>query len=590
MNRARCCCYPLVALCVQTCASAVQDACTSGELRTDSTPHSLSVEWDLTGDADHDATCQVQYRPQGSDRWLAALPLFRVDYRWWYHTEQAEKALNMFAGSLMFLESATVYEVRLDLSDPDGGTQTKIVTVVTRPLPELPQAGRTLHVVPGSGGGRGTGEEPFRGLAAAQDAAQPGDILLLHKGDYGTFIFQKSGEPSKYVVWKSLGDGDVVFAGIRVNASHLWLEGLRLQRKDEPYGLRTSDRTADVVVQRCRFDGYHDAITLKPTSRNWHITDNVIVGDNDPNLPTNEGGISGEGVELNHSSGHVVAYNSISQVADGISYPERNVDIYGNEIFDVSDDGLEPDYGFANVRMWGNRITNAKNHALSFQPMKSGPWYFVRNVCVGTGGIFKFRVQDRFVLVNNTFVRWGSLDHRMHHILSSLSRNNLYISADGKSPVWVAYDCREPRYCLPNNYDRTWMTDVDYDGFDWGNSAEAFRWDNHRQRFSDLASFAAAVGIEQHGVRVRKEEIFEEWQIPTAPSRVAPQHLPLKPGCRAVDAGNVLPNLCDDFVGKAPDLGAYELGGQTPQYGPRQPQDQSSPAAIRQAVGPKPSS
>jgi len=569
MNRARYFCYALVVLCVQTYVCAAQVACTSCELRTDSTPNSISVEWDLTGDGDHDATCKVQYRQQGSDKWLDALPLFRVDYRWWYHTERAEKALNMFAGSLMFLEPDTAYEVRLDLSDPDGGTQTKTVSVATRPIPKLPQDGRTLHVVPGSGGGTGTSNDRFQGLAAAQDAARPGDIVLLHKGDYGTFDFEKSGEPSKYVVWKSAGDGDPVFSGIRVNASHVWLEGLHLQRKDEPNGLRTADKTTDVVVRGCRFDGFHYSITLRPTSRYWHIADNVIVGDNDPNLPTNEGGISGEGVELNHSSGHVVAYNSISRVADGVSYPERNVDIYGNEIFDVSDDGLEPDYGFANVRMWGTRITTAQDYALSFQPMKCGPWYFVRNVCIGTGGIFKFRVQDRFALINNTFVKWGSIGDRMHHILSSLSRNNLYISAGGKGSIWTAYDCNQPQYCLPNNYEPTWMTDVDYDGFDWGDSPEAFRWDNHRKRFNDLTTFAAAVGIEQHGVRVRKEEIFEKWEIPSAPSRVAPQHLPLKEGSTAVDAGIVVPNISSDFVGRAPDLGAYELGGQTPHYGPR---------------------
>jgi hypothetical protein len=323
-----------------------------------------------------------------------------------------------------------------------------------------------------------------------------------------------------------------------------------------------------VVIHRNTFTGFHYSITLSTQSRNWHISDNVIVGDNDPNQPTTQGGISGEGVELNHSGGHVVAYNSISHVADGISYPERNVDIYGNDIFDVSDDGLEPDRGYANVRMWGNRITNAKNNALSFQPMRCGPWYFVRNLVIGKGAIFKFRVQDRFALVNNTFVRWGATGNRTHHILSSYSRNNLYISADGGEPVWVAYDCRQPQFCLPNNYKPTWMTDVDYDGFDWGDSPQAFRWENNK-RFPDLKTFSEAVGIEQHGVRVRKEDIFDNWTIPTEPARVTPQHLPLKADSEAVDAGVVVPNIYEDFEGKAPDLGAYEHGRSSPHYGPR---------------------
>ncbi len=157
---------------------------------------------------------------------------------------------------------------------------------------------------------------------------------------------------------------------------------------------------------------------------------------------------------------------------------------------------------------------------------------------------------------------WGSIGNRMHHILTSFSRNNLYISADGSVPIWTAHDCNQPQYCLPNNYESTWMTDVDYDGFDWGDSPEALRWNNNRQRFKDLQSFAEAVGIEKHGVRVRKEEIFADWSIPVEPTRVEPQHLTLKANSEAVDAGAIVPNIADDFVSEAPDLGAYEYGRQ----------------------------
>ena len=34
-----------------------------------------------------------------------------------------------------------------------------------------------------------------------------------------------------------------------------------------------------------------------------------------------------------------------TRTADAISSPNRNCDIYGNDIFDVSDDAIEPDYG-----------------------------------------------------------------------------------------------------------------------------------------------------------------------------------------------------------------------------------------------------
>jgi len=121
---------------------------------------------------------------------------------------------------------------------------------------------------------------------------------------------------------------------------------------------------------------------------------------------------------------------------------------------------------------------------------------------------------------------------------------------------------------LPNNYKPIWMTDVDYDGFDWGDSPQAFRWENNK-RFPDLKTFSEAVGIEEHGIRVRKEDIFDKWSIPAEPARVALQHLPLKADSEAVDAGVVVPNIGDDFEGKAPDLGAYEHGRSVPQYGPR---------------------
>ena len=41
-------------------------------------------------------------------------------------------------------------------------------------------------------------------------------------------------------------------------------------------------------------------------------------------------------------------------------------------------------------------------------------------------------------------------------------------------------------------------------------------------------------------------------------------------GSVAVDAGVRLPNVNDGFTGKAPDLGAYEVGQPIPHYGPRE--------------------
>jgi len=43
----------------------------------------------------------------------------------------------------------------------------------------------------------------------------------------------------------------------------------------------------------------------------------------------------------------------------------------------------------------------------------------------------------------------------------------------------------------------------------------------------------------------------------------------LKPGSAAVDRGTPLAGVTDGFAGRAPDLGALELGASVPVYGPR---------------------
>ena len=549
---------------------AAENATTPGTLRQYSTIHSLGIEWDLTGDANHNATCLVHYRIKGSEPWKEALSLFRVDYNGWYAEKKADRAYNMFAGSVMFLEPGSAYEVKLDVADPDGGDTQETVAIATRAIPGVPEGGRTFHVMPGANGGEGSKEKPFGNMAVAQSAAKPGDVFLLHRGVYGKAEFTVAGEPGRYIVWKAAGDGDAVFSGAQVGASHVWLEGLTFHSDGGGNGVK-GQNVEDVVVSRCQFTGFHYSILLSNNSRAWYIADNTMVGDNDPA----QSQLSGEGVELNHSSDHDVCYNRISCTADGISYAHRNCDIYGNDIFDQSDDGLELDYGYANNRAWGNRITNPHNSGFSFQPMYCGPWYVIRNQIICQGYLFKFRVQDRFVLANNTFVAWGFFDKRMHHILSALTRNNLFISAGtregAKNPVWVTVPTKpgtkEAMSALPDRYEPDWRTDVDYDGFDWAESKDAFRWNG--AKFADVPSFSAAVGIEKHGVRVKKEDIFERFNLPAERGRAEVQDLTLKPGSNAIDAGAPLPNVSEDFAGKAPDLGAHESGKPVAHYGPR---------------------
>jgi Right handed beta helix region/Fibronectin type III domain len=530
-------------------AAHAQTPSTPGASRIYSTIYSVGVEWDIAGDDNHDASATVQYRVQGAGSWTAALPLVRIDYN----------GANMLAGSILFLTPETAYEVNVSLYDPDGGAETRTLSVATRLLPVLPQ-GRTLHVVPGTGGGDGSAANPFQGIAAGQAAAQPGDTLLLHSGSYGGRIrFDKPGTAANYLVWKAFGDGEVLMNGIDIAASHIWLEGLTV--RNQTYATFSINAPENVVVRRCRFYNNHYSIYLQQGGRYWYIADNTIVG----NTAYTTESLAGEGIELNTTSGHTVAFNSITNVADGISYPLTNVDIFGNDIFDTSDDGIEPDYGAANVRMWGNRIHNAVHNGISFQPQNGGPWYIIRNqIVLNKEAAFKFRTTDRFVLLHNTIVNWGKgwADGAMMccnegHLLRAIARNNLWIAVQG-GQIW--------------GFDATladWRSDLDFDGFDWGAATNPFKYAG--VTFPDIASFSGASNMERHGIRVAGTTCFETFDVPSPPPAPVPaQVMTLRSDCNAVDAGAVLPNINDSsFAGAAPDLGAYEYGQPAPPFGPR---------------------
>lgn len=532
---------------------------TPGAIRTYSTISSIGIEWDIVGDADHDATATVEFRIAGTGVWRPALPLVRVDYN----------GSNMLAGSVLFVSANTAHEVRVTLADPDGGASTQTVVVATRPVPVMPVAGRTFHVVPGSGGGNGSAASPFRGITAAEAGAQPGDIFLVHAGSYGGRItFTRPGTPTGYIVWKSAGDGEAAFAGIDVSASHVWLEGLTL--RDQPFALMSKNAPTGVVISRCEFYNNHYSIYLQRGGSDWYIVDNTIVGDT---LYSTES-FDGEGIELNgysvESFGHVVAHNRISNVADGISNGTYNIDVFGNDIFDASDDGFEGDPGRANIRVWGNRIHNAAHNGISYQPQNGSPWYILRNQLVGfMEAPFKFRTTDRSVIAHNTIVMWSRMICCSDaHLLRSIVKNNLWISVTG-GQIWDFGAAV-----------KDWRSDIDHNGFDWGASTTPFRYGG--VVYPTLAGFAAVSGLETHGRRTDRAACFSTFNVPgPAPVPIPPQHMSLKAGCAGIDAGQILPNINDGFVGAAPDLGAYELGQPLPVYGPRPAPPPAVPANLR---------
>ena len=585
--------------------SAGKTATRVGTLRRYTTLNSIGVEWDIEGDADHDATCRVEYRRSGRSKWSEAMDLLRIDYHGYYNTTKADRRYNMLAGSIFFLRPGTTYQVRLTVQDPDGGGVVEQFEVRTWSRLAIPSDGRRLHVVPGDGGGTGTEVDPFRGLAAADAQAKPGDVFLMHKGDYDRFSPKTSGQPGRRVHWIPAGDGPVDLHHLNIYANHLWLEGFRITRIVEAArnGVRDRINATDIVLRRNRIQGFHYGVLVgRYKATRWVITDNVIIGDKDRRTGKGYGAehSAGEGVELNHSSHHVVCYNTISKTADGVSYPGRNCDIFGNDIFEVSDDGLEPDSGYGNVRMWGNRIQETHKAGISFQPMLGSPWYIIRNQIVSDTTMFKMRVCDRFVMINNSFIVGKAGVGAAYLLLNCVSRNNIWYNLTHSDYLWIAHVAdpkqvdairRYTNYPLSESgFLPSWATDLDYDAFGKQKPppgvfiGDVFGWYDTRAKrqthFSDVRSFARFLpGVESHGIDIEASSTFENWSLPTDLWRsqpggkvidIPPQLITLKAGATSIDAGVALPNIHDNgYTGKAPDLGVHERGQPIPHYGAR---------------------
>jgi PKD repeat protein len=123
-------------------------------------------------DPDQDATAAVSYRT-GAGAFKAGHPLTRV-------------AATRFVGSVMWLSAGTTYDVRVTITDPDGGALNGVVldsTGTTRAEITIPTPQRT-HVVSPSGSGTACTETAPCALAEALSKADAGSEIRLRAGVY----------------------------------------------------------------------------------------------------------------------------------------------------------------------------------------------------------------------------------------------------------------------------------------------------------------------------------------------------------------------------------------------------------------------
>jgi hypothetical protein len=490
----------------------------------------LAVEWDIQGDENQNGIVTVQYRTTGQTDWKQGMPLFRVP---------AGKNIgftweNKQSGSIFDLKPDTEYEIQLTLNDPDGGSTVKTIRSHTRPVPAIDENAEIIEI-------------------------KPGRYDTLHV---------KSGISGRPVVYKC-STGEAIFTYIDLNNKQwVYIKDLIIQNDHkEGIGIQMND-AENCAVMRCTVSSVYGIVAYKPGATNCYISDNVVtgicvwtgeaMGSNGDNI--------GEGIEMT-GPGNVICYNRVTGFRDCISTMEDQhvvnqtcIDIYNNDIFRGVDDAIEADFCFSNCRVFRNRITNCYM-GLSSQPGLGGPNYFVRNVMYNiiNGGLKLQRFSQGDVILHNTIIKIGRglggntpMDH-------AYVRNNLAIGGPVPEKKWGDYGVGHP-------YAADFETPGIHSSFDYdavGVFGTPYKAMIGNKSFSE---------VEKHGIeKITLDDTFDnlEFPNPPAPEREVPD-LRLKAGSGAIDGGVLIPNINDDFQGKAPDCGAYEYGRELPHYGPRE--------------------
>jgi hypothetical protein len=446
----------------------------------------------------------------------------------------------------------------------------------------------------------------------------------------GTYYLTASGTADKPIVIKGAGDGEVIFDGNGAQtffnleaANYNYFEGITFRNANLVFllGIKNIAGSSGFTLKHSRLYNVGRGIQDDWSgSKDFYIADNIIIGRHDPakvmgwigewtkvpGYPEVLGGPNGSeyAVKL-YGQGHVVAYNYVANFHDGIDVatygnpdgtPNEladrvpvSIDFYNNDIYNMGDNCIESDGGAHNIRVFRNRCFNSTGGALSAAPLVGGPDYFYQNLVFNTttAGILKFGTAAGIITYQNTFIG----DARSGAIPNEYFLNNLILHGDSKTPIFAVSTFTN---YSSSDYNGFRANDGADHNFEWNSPAfgTAVDYENKltTRRFKTLADYSQATGQDKHSVMV-DYDIFVKG---SGPDNADIQHLynpedydfQLKPGTAAVDAGVVLPTINDGYTGRAPDLGAYELGRPVPHYGPRTPPPGTTPGDLRSVTGP----
>jgi len=494
--------------------------------------------------------CDVQFRREGATAWREGYPLV-------YDPRD-----NEYRGSIVGLTPDTNYSVKIT---PGGRSR------------ELSCKTRT-------------------------DSFPIGKITYLEGGiNSKPLIITESGTPKGYHLITPAKDSKATI-DVRnaenyiciINADYVIVRGIEFCNA-AVHGLLIKSKRHDIVIEDCRFTfwgriggprtygnegGTDSAVYAERHSGNLTIQRNLIENPRGASNDWETGHPAGpQAITLiNSSGGNVIRYNEIRSTEDhgyndaiggasNFSFegsPNCDSDIYGNIIANVWDDAIESEGANMNVRIFNNYIEKTFQHIATACTSK-GPLYIFRNVFGESRRTHRDSLGGSMIKVGHRD-KFGGGRKFVFHNTSIQPRGAFHVFSDHVNPNTVTrnniFDCPGR---LTSSREVDIPCDFDYDLFTGSDRGIA----QERHGIRGNPAFVKSYGLEFYPASTTTRikwgkvpiQFGDKTKILTDPVTTVPNPV--------IDSGVRIPNFNDDYAGKAPDLGAFELGRPPIRFGRR---------------------
>ncbi|MDO8647051.1 MAG: putative Ig domain-containing protein [Candidatus Diapherotrites archaeon] len=568
------------------------------------------------GTLNNNETGRAYIKPHNSGSYIEVNPLVRYD------------ASNL-ATSIFNLSENTSYDVRIDIFDAGGNMVDQgTAAFLTKPEWSLPAAVRTVIVSNDSE------------LNFAASNLQAGDRVLLKPGIYSGFSLsnKRFSESSRaaFTSYDSL-DRATIHGQIYVSgSSYLTFYGLNVESAS-PIGIRggnyidlVNNRLTDYLGAPAG-EGLITITHSEESPLGKAVGGNLLLGNYIADLDHGQFEIVNGaerqtyyGIKQNYGVGGytTIRNNVITGVADGISpggdegmapilnendpnvlatWPNRELDIYNNLIYWLSDDCIETDGHMSNGRIFGNILGRCQN-ALSFAPLYPGPYFVVRNYITGyLENALKLHTgvegQTRNILLYQNSIQEGSPGSWTYSAIyrgtpakskNIVLRNNIVNSFNRVYGTDIASNYPCEYFHTNHNFDNDLMwsstlTPGQDTIFKWGftnhngipgeddsryfTSFEAFKSWTANPDINYTCPDQLTIPEEPHGIYaspqwdIRRINGLTATDNPAIPGQTNGTYFAVpNSSSPAINAASRLLGINDNYSGSGPDIGAFEVG------------------------------